>query len=457
MLVLTIVLGLLGLGIMVFVHELGHFVAAKAVGIGVEVFSLGWGRRLVGFARRGTVYQIALFPVGGYCRLKGEEVFRGAVRERLDAFPYVEGSFYSASPLKRIAVAVSGPLANVLFALLVLSLIWLVGFDVYSSDARIVLASDYTLDYRAGDPAPPATKAGLRTGDRVLAIDAEAIGNFQDLTERVAVAAGKTLRFRIERQGAVSELDVTPELDRETGGGRIGVYAWTEPVVDTVELASSAHLAGLEKGDRIVALDGKPVSQLMDIVGYLNQNLERVMVSFERAGKLETADMRLVRSQDGKVNLGIGFRQSRYRSPVLGPVGALREGSKETWRSFLMAVKGLATLFRGVDLHNAVAGPLRISYYVGTVATSGFALGFGAGVISFFRFLCLLSVVLFVMNLLPVPAFDGGQIVLFGLEIVRRKPVRPRFVHSMQLIGFAVIASLLVVFTFSDILFFAGR
>jgi regulator of sigma E protease len=122
-----------------------------------------------------------------------------------------------------------------------------------------------------------------------------------------------------------------------------------------------------------------------------------------------------------------------------------------------MAVTGLATLFKGVNLRNAVAGPLRISYYVGAVATSGFAASFGAGVLSFFRFLCLLSVVLFVMNLLPIPALDGGQIVIFLVEAARRRPVKPRIINAVQLAGFAVVGSLLVVFTVSDILFFMGR
>jgi regulator of sigma E protease len=456
-LVLTIVLGLFGLGIMVFIHELGHFIAAKAVGIGVEVFALGWGRKVIGFERRGTTYQIGMLPVGGYCRLKGEEAYRTAIRERRESFPDVPGSFFSASPLKRIAVAVSGPAANVLFAVLVLSVIWLAGFNVLSSDNRIVLATDYTLDYKPADPPPPATLAGLHTGDRVVAIDREPIQNFQELTERVAMSAGKTLLFTVQRDGAETQVRVTPDLDKETGGGRIGVYAWTETVVDSVKVGSSGHLAGLRRGDRIVSADGQPVAHLIDLASILSGHPERVLLGVERDGGRVDLDMRVLYGASGNADLGVGFRQNVYRSPRLSVPGALRAGTLEAARSLQMAVTGLATLFKGVNLRNAVAGPLRISYYVGAVATSGFATGFGAGVVSFFRFLCLLSVVLFVMNLLPLPALDGGQIVVFLVEAARRKPARPRVVNAVQLAGFAVVASLLLVFTVSDILFFIGR
>ena len=456
-LVLTIVLGLFGLGIMVFFHELGHFLAAKAVGIEVEVFSLGWGRRLIGFVRGKTVYQIALFPVGGFCKLKGEDAYRGAVRERQDRFPDVPGSFFSASPLKRIIVAISGPLSNVLFALVVLTVIWLVGFNVYSSDNRVVLATDYRLDYQSSDPAPPATVAGLRTGDRIVAIDGQPTGNFQEVTERVAMSPGRVLQLTVQREGNRLVLPVKPELDRETGGGRIGVYSWTEPVVESVEVGSSAHLAGIEKGDRIVSVDGNPVAHLIDLVSALASKPERATVGVERGGAPRELDMRLLYDTEGNAKLGLAFKQNVYRSPRLGVLGAAREGAREAYRSFRMALTGLATLFRGVNLRNAVAGPLRISYYVGSAATSGFAAGFGVGVLSFFRFLCLLSVMLFVMNLLPLPALDGGQIVVFVVEALRRRPVKPRVIHGMQLAGFAIVASLLVVFTFSDILFFVGR
>ena len=129
----------------------------------------------------------------------------------------------------------------------------------------------------------------------------------------------------------------------------------------------------------------------------------------------------------------------------------------ETWSTLALTVKGIGLLFQGINLRNAVAGPLRITYYIGTAAASGFQMGIGAGVVSFFRFLGFLSVVLFLMNLLPIPAMDGGQIILFIVEIARGKPVRSRLIWRLQIIGFSILILLSLFVTFSDVLFFMGR
>jgi regulator of sigma E protease len=161
--------------------------------------------------------------------------------------------------------------------------------------------------------------------------------------------------------------------------------------------------------------------------------------------------------EKGVPRTGLGFASLVYRSPRLGLGGALGKSVEETWSTVTLTVKGIGLLFKGIKLRNAVAGPLRITYYIGNAATSGFQLGFGAGVVSFFRFLSFLSVVLFLMNLLPIPAMDGGQIVLFIVEIVRGSPVRSRLIWRFQLIGFSLLIILSLMVTFSDILFFMGR
>ena len=176
--VLIIVFGVIGFGIMVFVHELGHFLAAKRVGIQVETFSLGWGRKLVGFDYKGTNYRISMIPFGGYCRMKGEDPFRA---EEADG----KGGFFAAAPWKRIVVSAAGPTANVLFAVLVLTMIWWIGFKTYTESNRIVLASEYPLSGIQGET--PASRAGLQTGDRITAVD------------------GKTIQRRCWRDGAWGE------------------------------------------------------------------------------------------------------------------------------------------------------------------------------------------------------------------------------------------------------------
>ena len=463
-------LGIIGLGVMVFVHELGHFVAAKLSGVAVETLSLGWGPPLVRFKRRGTTYQISWFLIGGYCKMRGELVpgIAGGGAEAIaraqaagtgpvpDAVPQ-KGSFLAASALQRIMIAVFGPLFNLVFAFLVFTLIWWAGFETASSDNRVILATDYTLD--SFPQPPPAAAAGLRTGDRVLAIDGSPVEKFQDILEHISIAPGKALRLSVRRasSGATDTLSITPQLDKNSGAGRIGIYAWVDPVVRTVAPSSAAAIGGLQAGDRIVHAGDRTVANTMDLFQALAAKPSKLPVVYERAGARREATLVFSYDDKGSPNLGIGFAYQVFHSPRMGPGRAMARSFDETWSTITLTVKGIGLLFQGIKLRNAVAGPLRITYYIGSAATSGFEMGIGAGVVSFFRFLSFLSVVLFLMNLLPIPAMDGGQIILFIVEIIRGKAVRSRVIWRLQVIGFSLLIGLSLFVTFSDVLFFMGR
>jgi regulator of sigma E protease len=464
---LVAIFGLIGLGLMVFVHELGHFVAAKINGVAVEVFSLGWGPKMIGFTRGGTTYQISWFPIGGYCKMKGELVpgIAGGAGEAgvpstqpvpREAHP--EGSFLAAAPWRRIVIAVFGPLFNLLFALLVFTMIWWVGFVIYSPDNRVVLATDYTLD--SFPKPPPATVAGLKTGDRIIAIDGAPVEKFQDILEKVSVAPGRRFTFTVTRVANGSEqkvsLSIAPELDRNTGAGRIGVYSWVDPLVDTVQPGSPAAIAGLRKGDRIISVDDRPASNSMDVYQVLVGKPQKIILAYERAGAAARVTLVPRYDEKGTVNLGIGFAALAYRSPRLGLDGAFRQSLEETWSAAALTVKGIGLLFQGINIRKAVAGPLRITQLIGEAATSGFQVGIAFGIINFFRLLALLSVVLLLMNLLPIPATDGGQIIIFVVEIVRGRPLRSRLIWRLQIIGFSVLLVIFVLVSFSDILSWVG-
>jgi regulator of sigma E protease len=448
--VLTILIGIFGFGIIVFVHELGHFLAAKAAGIDVEVFSLGWGKKMVGITRGGTSYQISWFPIGGFCKLKGEEpINQTAAREK--------SSFYAASPGQRILVALAGPFANILFAVLVLSFIWWVGFAVYSDDNRIILAADY--GFATADSPSPAERAGLQTGDRIVSINGAPVDYFQDIIEGIAVSPEEELDLVLERNNSTISTRIIPALDYETGAGKIGVFAWRDPVIGEVEPGSVAFQAGLREEDTILRLDDQEIGNTLDIFQFLSEQPPSVTVTYRRGAQAGSTNLSLRYGEGGVPEWGLQFALNVYSSPDLGPGGALQRGLAETWQTMTVTLKGIRMLFRGKDINvrNAVAGPLRITYYVGSVATSGFSLGFSEGFVSFFRFLCLLSVVLFIMNLLPLPALDGGQTLIFLLEIIMRRPVSPRIISRIQVFGFSVLILLFVLITFSDILFFLGR
>jgi regulator of sigma E protease len=479
------ILGLVGLGLMVFIHELGHFVAARLCGVEVEVFSLGWGPRLVGFTHKGTLYQISWLPIGGYCKMRGElvpgiagggpqaagegpqaagegpQAADGAAAGEVAAgpAPAAPGSFLAAPAWRRIIIAALGPVFNLAFAFIVFTLIWWAGFAVYSSDNRVILATDYSLDSFAAPPA--AARAGLMTGDRVTAIDGSAVEKFQDILEMVSAAPGRPFRFTVERQTEAGsrtlELAITPELDKDTGAGRIGIYSWVDPVVDKVASGSAAAIAGLRHGDRIVGANSRQVRNTMDFYQELVTKPAKIDLSFTRDGAAESVPLVLAYDGKGVANVGLSFTSGVYRSPRLGLFGALTKSLEETAGTITLTVKGIGLLFQGVNLRNAVAGPLQIVDFIGRAATSGFQIGFGVGLVSFFRFLAFLSVVLFLMNYLPIPALDGGQIVLFVVEIIRGKPLRSQVIWRLQIIGFSVLIMLMLVITLNDVLRFMGR
>ncbi len=458
MIVANILIGLVGLGFVVFIHELGHLVAAKLVGIEVEAFSLGWGRKLIGVTWRGTEYRISIFPVGGYCKMKGERSYAQALDENRSEIPKESGSFFTAEPWKRIVALVAGPLANILLAVLILTVVWLVGFSTETYQNRIILASEYAT---GGIAEPnPADVAGLKTGDIILSMGSREVRGYTDIQQIVAQNALTEMAVVVSRNGVNYQLSLTPALQTDSGAGYIGVYPWVDTVVDKVEEGSPAAAGGIAAGDRIVSVSGTLVYHTLDIGTVLSTESLPLTVEVLRKGRTMQLVIPEPESSDGPeigIVLGIAFETVLILSPDLNLFQAIRTGATESMKILAVSIRGLRLLFKGVEITSAVAGPIRISYLIGDVATSSFAIGFGAGVRAVSNFLALLSVILFFMNLLPIPVLDGGQIVLAGIEWIWGKSPHPKTVYRYQLVGSVVIFALLVVALFGDILFLAGR
>lgn len=450
MMILNIAIGLIGLGVVVFFHELGHLIAAKSVGIEVQAFSLGWGRKLLGYTWKGTEYRISVFPVGGYCKMKGEHGYAEALEQDQDEIPHEPGSFFSAKPWRRIVTLLAGPLANVVLAILILSIVWWAGFRIETYENRIVLASDHTM--QEGAPAP-ADRAGLETGDYVTHINGRQVRSYSDLQQTVAQNALTELRFTVMRDGRQLDLTVTPELVRETGSGYIGVYPWVDPVLDAVEPGSAALEAGLRPGDRLVSVNGHAIAHVWEFRDLMAQAEPPVVLEVVREGETVPVEVAV----DLQPDESLRFRTVTVPTPDYTVFQAVGRGTVESYRILMTSIRSLRLLFRGVDLTSAVAGPVRISYFIGDVATAGFQVGVATGLRSLFNFLALLSVVLFFMNLLPIPVLDGGQIIIAGVEWVRGKPPRPRTLYRYQLVGTMLVFALLFFALFGDVLFLAGR
>jgi regulator of sigma E protease len=452
MLFIKILLGLIGLGVVVFVHELGHFLAARLVGIDVEAFSIGWGKPLLKKKIGEVEYRLGMFPIGGYCKMKGENEFQEAYENKSNSIAQTKGTFYGVSPIRRIIVSFAGPFFNLLFAVLVFSVIWGIGFEVNTLDNRIVLVSDINPDERY-----PADEGGLKTGDRIVTIKGSPIANYHDIQEQIATNPEKNLPLKIQRDGKTLDLTVRPSLDKSSGAGKIGVYFWSEPVIRSVAEGSPGAIAGLRSGDRITRINGEDFPYTVALFKILRTQPPVLSVEFEREGRPLETDIVLSYSDAGAADIGLSYNTLQFHTPRLSPVGALVKGSRETWKTFVLSIKSFALLFKGIDLTQAVSGPVRITYMVGDIATEGFGQSVGAGFSSMANFLALISIALGIMNLLPLPVLDGGLIVLFIIEIIKRKPLHPKLISTFQTVGVVLIFGLMLFAVFGDILFLARR
>jgi regulator of sigma E protease len=362
----------------------------------------------------------------------------------------VKGTFFGASPLRRIIVSFAGPFFNVVFAALVLSFIWGIGFERQTQGNTIVLVSEFD----AGGSFP-ADKAGLKSGDRIIEIDGAKISHFHDILGHIITNPGKQLPLTVDRQGETLKFLVTPELDKSTGAGMIGVTFWSDPVVADIVPDSDAATAGLLPGDRIIRVNGAAIANTIDFMKAMEASSSFATIDYIRNGTEGSAEVLL--SQSGAAELGITWPVIQYRTPSLSPPAAIAKGVTESWKTLTLSVKSLGLLFKGIELTKAVSGPIRITYMVGDVATESFGRGIGIGLRSIADFLALISIALCVMNLLPLPILDGGLIVLSIVEIIRRKPLHPRLIGTFQTVGVALIIGLMIFAIFGDIQYLARR
>jgi len=447
--VMYIALGIIGLGIVVFVHELGHFVAARLVGIDVEAFSIGWGKAVLRKTVGGVEYRLGMFPVGGYCKMRGENEINEAMENGKEAVEPVKGTYYGAGPLQRILVCVAGPFFNLLFAFAVLSAVWGMGRDVFTFGNRIVLQSQVT------GTASPADEAGFESGDRIVMIDGKPVTYWHEIQQAVAIKPEKPLAVEVERDGKILNLSVIPALDKNTGVGVIGIRPWIDTVIGSVAADSGAAAGGLLPGDRITGIEGQGVENEADVLGVMAESTKLVTVDFERDGSPQT---KLIVTRTGESMLGISWQGVQYRTPALSPAQAVATGARETMRTVGILAHGLTMLFRGINLTEAVSGPLRMTYMAGEIAVAGFQhSGIWGMLYSAVNFLALISLALGLMNMLPLPMLDGGQIVLFAVEAVRRRPTHPKVLRTFQTVGVAIIFSIMAFALFGDLRFLGGR
>jgi len=442
--IVNIIIAIVVLGILVFVHELGHFLMARLSGIGVETFSVGFGKELWGFTRGETRYRISVVPFGGYCRMKGEVVNDDEEREK---DPH---AMNNRPAWARVLTVAGGALFNVIFAILILAVLYGVGYK----DQKLVPKVEVLASYDDGHPTPAAV-AGLKTGDVILSIDGKKIDGFSDITRLTALSAGKKFTVVFLRSELTQQTTLVPVYRKSLGMGDIGVIPVYQNLVGGLKEDGPASKVGILAGDRITAIDGIKVSTLPKIKQVLsNRANQEVTVTVDRKGKSKEFRFKLGRFQ-GRGYLGVSFsgvETYAKRVRAKNPVDAFEMSFAENWRFLGETIKGLGAMFKGkVDAQRNVGGPIRMVQLTGEVAQYG-------GLVSMIRFMAMISMALGFFNMLPIPGFDGGHFVINSFEMITRIKPNEKIRRSIEMAGVLFILGLFVLVTMNDLFnIFTGR
>jgi len=429
---------LAGLAALIFVHELGHFLAARKVGVVVEKFALGFGPKIVGFTKGGTEYLIAAIPLGGYVKMKGEEVGEGEADE--------QGSFSAAPVEHRLAIAFAGPLFNILFAIGIYYFVYLMGVPALSPVVGTV------------NEESPALVAGLQTGDRILAIGDEEIFYWEQLQKIVHESPGRSLNFKLERNGNIISIPIAPVAEEITdlfgdkeSVGLIGITPLVRNITFVKEDTPAAH-AGIQKGDILLKVDETEIFGWGDLktaaIDKPGQELEFLLLrnSTEIALKI-TPEKKTTKDLQGKEieigMLGIGMSGEKIQEKY-GFLGAFKKACEKTWELIYLIAVSIKKMIWGSIPADSIGGPILIFQIYGEQAEQGFN--------ELILLTALLSINLGLLNLLPIPVLDGGHIFFFLIEILKGKPVSERNRERAQQVGLFMLISLMVFAFYNDIM-----
>jgi regulator of sigma E protease len=434
------------LGVLIFVHELGHFLAAKAAGVHVHRFSLGLGApiRWLTFTRKGTEYSISWLPLGGYVKMASqeEEVSSSALEGgRAQAEVPVDQTFEAKPVWKRMIIILAGVAMNVLFAWLVFS--WL-AFD----NGRQV---DPTVTVGLVADSLPAGAEGLRAlepGDSITSVGGVPVHSWNEITEQIATSPERDVVITTAG-GKRVVISIHPDALEARMGAALALAPYLRPVVGQVEAGYPATAAGVQPGDTIVAVDGEPVEQWHDVPEAVEAAGARpVTMVLGRADGRHTASvtprLETAPGPDGKPRevARVGIRAAyEYESEPYDVAGAMGAGWEATWGTTKQIVRSVRGLLTGRISGRNLGGPILIGQMAGQTAELGFD--------AFLSFMALISVNLAILNLLPIPVLDGGQFLFLLAEAVIRRPLPLRLREALTMVGMVLIV-LLMVYAFSN-------
>jgi len=420
------------LGLMIFIHELGHFIAAKLFGVRVLTFSLGFGKRLFGFKRGDTDYRVSALPFGGYVKMAGDdpaEVRQGD-----------PGEFLARPRWQRFVVVVMGPAMNMLLALGLLTGLYRYHYQKPAYQAEPARVGDV-------DPDSPAARIGVLPGDLIVRLGGLRDPKWEDVEVKILTTVGEALPVEIKRGDQTLTLSVTPQAKGPSRIGDAGWYPYVPGTIDAVEPGLPAGQAGLKPGDQILGLDGRQVF-FWPRIAYLLQtgNGKEVELAIRREGKQSQVRLKpvLTEVRGEKVwRIGVAFRSNVVVRQL--PWGqAITLSVQDNLRNSLATFDVLGKIITRRMSTRSLAGP------IGIVQLSAEA--YRAGIPELLMFVSFISLQLGIFNLLPIPILDGGVIFVLLVESVMRRDLSLAVKERFAQVGIVFLLLLAVFVMYNDII-----
>jgi regulator of sigma E protease len=422
------------LGIMILVHEFGHYAAAKFFGVRVEIFSLGFGKRLAGFRKGDTDYRVSALPLGGYVKMAGENP--------LESHSGAADEFTSHPRWQRFVIAVAGPAMNILLAVGLLTGVNMVHYEhpVYFDQPAVI---GWVVENS------PAEKAGIQAGDRIVRIDGWQNPLWEDVVLKSVIQSNKPLDVAVQRGNDILEKQIPPSANW-ADPEQMRSIGWIpdEPIIVTqMESKMPAAKAGMQVGDQIVAINGTPVRSLMAVIRYLQQNGDRALeISALRNGQEIKFTATPVMTEDGgQKRYRLGFQSEPVTVSKL-PFGRAVEASIDQNKKYSFLIVDLVRkMVRHETSIKQMEGPIGIARASGEAASQ-------PGWSPLLALMAGISLNLGIFNLLPIPILDGGLILMLLIEGIIRRDISIRIKERIYQTAFVFLVLFAVVVIYNDIM-----
>ncbi len=416
------------LGVLIFVHELGHFVMARRIGVRVLTFSLGFGPKLLAVKRGETEYCVSAIPLGGYVKMAGEnpeEARTGAADE-----------FLSKSKWQRFQVLIMGPVMNLLLAVVVMAVVLYQGAQVPAFEDHPVVIGSFA-------PNSPAAAAGLQVGDRLLMIDDVPVPTWEDFSMAILPKAKREVSVIVDRSGQRVTKQVVPESVGKWEMGDIGIYPVMRPEVSVLNPGEPAEQSGLKPGDVVLAVGNERGVSRDRIIELIKAHEGTPLVfEVEREGQIQHITVTPRKTED-IVRIGAQISPFELRTVNPGFFEAIGMSFERNWEWAKLIVKTLIGLFTRDTSVKQLMGPVAIADLSGSAAEQGW--------LQLFSLMAMISLNLGLLNLMPIPVLDGGHIAILALEGLSRRDFSVKVKEKMLLAGFVLLLMLMVTVIYNDL------